>query len=154
HLQQLIVTAAGSGNLPEVLMQVVEIDRQSADLRRSMRMALAYPILLLVLWVALFVLLSWWVVPPLTEVIRGFKTDLPLTTRLFVTMTGEGMMRILAFMVAAISMLVIGLRVSLRPQGWQRLLTEVPLIGPTLLWRGVSNWCRLLALLLRQGIPL
>jgi type II secretory pathway component PulF len=154
HLQQLIVTAARSGNLPEVLMQVVEIDRQSADLRRSMRMALAYPMLLLVLWVALFVLLAWWVVPPLTQIYRDFKTDLPLTTMLVVSMTGEGMMRIVAFIVAAVSMLVIGLRVSLRPQGWQRMLTEVPLVGPTLLWRGVSNWCRLLALLLRQGLPL
>jgi type II secretory pathway component PulF len=154
HLQQLIVTAARSGNLPEVLMQVVEIDRQSADLRRSMWMALAYPMLLLMLWVALVVFFIGWLGPGLRQLLNEFRMDLPIGTKLVYSISGDFAFKAVAILAAAIPMIVVGLRVSLRPQGWQRLLTEIPLVGPTLQWRGVANWCRLLALLLRQGIPL
>ena len=59
-----------------------------------------------------------------------------------------------AFLLAAVPMFLVGLKVSLRPLGWQRMLIELPLYGPTLLWRGVANWSRLLGLLVKHGVPL
>ncbi|HEY2828351.1 MAG TPA: type II secretion system F family protein, partial [Pirellulales bacterium] len=58
YMRRLIETGSRSGNLPEVLVQLVEIDRTSADLKRSLRLAIAYPILLLFLWVALVLFLT------------------------------------------------------------------------------------------------
>jgi type II secretory pathway component PulF len=154
YMQRLIEAGARSGNLPDVLIRLIEIDRTSADLRRGVRIAIAYPIVLVVLWLCLFSLFAAYVVPDLIRVLRDLKLQLPLQTRLLAALSGKWMVNVLGFLAAAIPMLVISFRILRRPLGWQRMLTEIPLFGLTLLWRGVASWCRLLSLLLRNGTPL
>ena len=154
HMQRLIETGVRSGNLPDVLVRLVDLDRTSADLRRSIRGAVAYPLLLITLWLMLVAFLALYVMPDLGKVYHDFHTNLPLPTVWLMKLSGDWPWRAFAFFLAAVPMIIVGLRVSLRPLGWQRLLTHIPLIGRTLLWRGVANWSRLLSLLLRQQIPL
>ncbi len=154
HMQRLIETGVQSGNLPEVLVQLIEIDRSAADLRRSVRLAVAYPIMLIVLWMILVALFAGYVLPDLLHVFDDFKMNLPLPTKALKWVAGKWMLRVVGFLAAAIPMIIVSARIVRRPLGWQRLLTDIPLIGPTLLWRGVANWSQLLALLLRQHIPL
>jgi type II secretory pathway component PulF len=154
HMQRLIETGVRAGNLPEVLVRLIDIDRTSSDLQRSIRIALAYPIVLIVLWLCLLAYFGAQVVPDLLRTLHGFKTELPLPTRLLAALSGKWMLRTLGFLAAALPMLFISFRILRRPLGWQRMLNEIPLWGPTLLWRGVASWCRLLALILRQDIPL
>lgn len=154
YMRRLIEAGCRSGTLPEVLVQLVEIDRTSADLKRSMHLAIAYPLLLFALWIALVVYLAMTVVPSLGQLFMDFKTVQPWATRLLLSISGPKVMTTVAFLLAAIPMFLLGLKVSLRPLGWQRMLIELPLYGPTLLWRGVANWSRLLGLLVRHGVPL
>jgi type II secretory pathway component PulF len=154
HVQQLLIAGIRSGNLPGVFVRLVEIDRMSADLRRSVRQAMAYPLLLLVLWAVIVVAFGLWAVPQMATIYRDFKSDLPLPTQILLSISWSGVLRIVAFLTAAIPMLIYGLRVSLKSQSWQQLLSEIPLFGPTLTWRGVANWARLFALILRQNIPM
>jgi type II secretory pathway component PulF len=154
HMRRLIETGVRSGNLPDVLVRLVDLDRTAADLRRSIRAAMSYPILLIVLWLVLVVFLALYVMPDLGKVYHDFHTVLPLPTEWLLKLSGDWPLRVFAFLLAAVPMIIVGLRVSLRPMGWQRLLTRIPLIGRTLLWRGVANWARLLGLLLRQEILL
>ena len=147
HMQRLIETGVRSGNLPDVLVRLVDLDRTSADLRRSIRSAVAYPLLLVTLWLMLVAFLALYVMPDLGKVYHDFHTILPLPTVWLMKLSGDWPWRAFAFFLAAVPMIIVGLRVSLRPLGWQRLLTHIPLIGRTLLWRGVANWSRLLSLL-------
>ncbi len=154
YMRRLIETGCRTGNLPEVLVEIVEIDRRSAELKRSMRLALAYPLLLIILWVGVVVFLITNVVPALGKLFDDFKTSLPWSTHLLVQISGPHFFTVIAFLLAAVPMIIIALKISLRPLGWHRLLIELPLYGPTLLWRGVANWSRLLALLVKQDVPL
>ena len=83
-----------------------------------------------------------------------FKTVQPWATKLLLSISGPKVLTTMAFLLAAVPMFLVGLKVSLRPLGWQRMLIELPLYGPTLLWRGVANWSRLLGLLVKHGVPL
>jgi len=154
HVQQLLIAGSRAGNLPDVFVRLVEIDHLSADLRRSVRQATAYPLLLLALWGALVIAFGVWFVPDLAELLKSFHAQLPWATRLLFWISWPRVLRGVAFLTAAVPMLVYGLRVSLKAQSWQRLLAAIPLFGPTIVWRGVANWARLLALVLRQNIPM
>ncbi len=154
HMRRLIETGVRSGNLSDVLIRLVDVDRAAVELRRGIWGAAAYPLLLVVLWLLLLAFIATYVMPDLGRVYREFHTVLPFPTNWLMKLSGEWPMRAIAFLVAAVPMIIVGLRVSLRPWGWQRLLSALPLFGPTILWRGVANWARLLGLLLRQEIPL
>jgi type II secretory pathway component PulF len=154
YMQRLIETGVQSGNLPQVLVQLLEIDRSAVDLRRSVRLAIAYPIVLLLLWTILVALFAGYVLPDLLRIFDEFHTNLPLPTKMLTWISGTGALRVVGFLAAAIPMVIVSFRIVRRPFAWQRLVIDIPLFGPTLLWRGVANWSRLLALLLRQQIPL
>ncbi len=154
YIQRLIETGVKSGNLPEVLVQLVEIDRSATDLRRSVRMAVAYPIVLFAFWLVLLALFASYVVPDLLRTIKELKVTMYWPTLSLEWIAGKWMLRVLGFLAAAIPMIIVSARIIRRPLGWQRLLTDIPLVGPTLLWRGVANWSRLLSLLLHQRLPL
>src|SRR5204862_8355833 len=82
HVQQLLIAGARAGNLPDIFVRLVEIDHLSADLRRSVRQATAYPLLLLVLWASLVIAFGLWFVPDLAELLKSFRVQLPWATRL------------------------------------------------------------------------
>ncbi|HTQ39612.1 MAG TPA: type II secretion system F family protein, partial [Pirellulales bacterium] len=154
HMQRLIETGVRSGNLPNVLVRLVDIDRTSFDLRRNLRQAVAYPLLLFVLLVAVSLFLIVYVAPGMKRVFTDFKTNLPAPTQILLKLSDSQILPIAGIALCAIIGCIFLLRFLLPPVMWQRLLSGIPLIGPTLQWRAVANWSRLLGLLLREEIPL
>lgn len=153
HMLRLIETGIRAGNLPLVLSQMVEIDRATDDTRRSIRLAIAYPIFVALICIALLALLTIFIVPEMRRVAKDFDTALPYSTQLLFSLSGIDAMLILGASIAAITMLLFILRVSLPPQRWRFLLTRIPLFGPLMLWRGLAEWSRLVSLFLKQGLP-
>ena len=154
HMQKLIEAGIQSGNLSEVLVQLVDIDRTSVDLRRSIRMAIAYPALLLTLVVVLIVFVSWVVIPEFSRMFLDFRTDLPQQTQILMWLSGGRGLIFVALAAAVVLIVLLALRWSISDPGWRRLVVRVPFIGPMLLWRSVADWSRLVALLLDQGLSL
>jgi type IV pilus assembly protein PilC len=153
HMLRLIETGIRSGNLADVLSHLVEIDRATFDVRRSIRMAIAYPLLLMLLCMMLLSFVAMFVVPDLRQVMSDFGTDLPWITTTLFWFSGEKVVLILGTAFTAATMVFVLMRVSMAPQQWRWWTTKIPLFGPMFLWRGLANWARLAALLLKQGIP-
>jgi type IV pilus assembly protein PilC len=153
HMLRLIEAGLRAGNLPAALSQLVEIDRTSVDIRRSILMAIAYPVFLAVLCTTLLVLLGIQVIPDLRRVAHDFDTGAPFSTHLLFSLSEPHMLRYIGVIVAATTMLLLGMRISLPPERWRWALTKIPLLGPLLLWRGVAEWARLVSLFLKQNLP-
>ena len=154
HMRRLIETGIRSGNLSDVLVQLVDIDQTSVDLRRSIRLAVAYPLVLVVLAVALVAFLALYVIPGFSEIFADFKTQLPIQTKVLIWLSaGHGLNLIVGALIAAL-VVIVGMRFALSDYGWCWLVIRIPLVGPMLLWRGVADWSRLAALLLEQGLSL
>jgi type II secretory pathway component PulF len=116
-------------------------------------MAVAYPLLLLFLCSMLIIFLTVCIVPDFERVMDDFGTKLPLQTVILFWFSGQKVLALFGFGIAAISMIIVLTRVSLPPQHWRWLQTRLPLFGPMILWRGMANWARLASLLIRQGLP-
>jgi len=153
HVRGLLIAGVRSGRLAEVLEEFVEMKRSQVELRRRVRACLAYPLVLMTVTAALFLLLQGCVVPQMAEVFEDFDAALPFITQVFIASSGPGawIVECGVSLVAAIMVLSWATpRVPLAP----RLLYWVPLVGPLWRWSRLTQFSRLMGLLLGQEVPL
>lgn len=153
HLRGLIRAGVESGRLAEALEEFVDVEKSRMELRRRMCLALAYPVLLLGILYVLLAGIFWFVVPQFDSIYGEFGMELPPLTQTVIGISRHGLALVVggpALLVAAFVFLV-----SIRRVLWaRRVLYWVPLVGPMWRWVGLSNFSRLMALLLSQQLPL
>ena len=164
HVRGLVEAGIRSGELGHVLTELVEHHRAARDLWRDLRVALAYPAILIVLVLAVFVFLELCVVPPLIETFAAAedhaslfghraRSSVPPATRIMIWLSETGMF-FGGFAVLALVLLAVVVRSAIGRARWRRFLWEQPIIGPLYAWTGVVEFCRLLSLLIDQAVPL
>ena len=152
-LSGTILAALESGHVGDVLGRYVQQRTESRDLVMAIRGALAYPILLLVISFALFMIFSLLVMPDLQDMIQMFYLKTNGGERFMEWWSSSGAWYVLK----AIPLVVLGvfvLRVSVGAARWRRMIDSIPLVGPVWHWIGVVEWSRMLSVFLGHGIPL
>jgi type II secretory pathway component PulF len=153
HLRGLITAGIRSGHLAEALEQFVDLERTQHELRRLVWLNLAYPAFLMIVMSFLAILLCLFIVPHFAHTLRDFKTDLPQISKLVL----EGA-RPFAFVLITITVmfLVFPLILSIRIiKSWiLPAFYMLPFIGPLLRWSQMARFSRLMAMLLKQQVPL
>jgi type IV pilus assembly protein PilC len=153
-----ILAGERSGALDEVLDRYVAYMRRSVTLRRKIRGALAYPMLLLVASFGMVMFLTLFVVPRMSNLFQGFgKNKLPLLTLIVTGISGwltENFLWLLPLVIIGIVALVFWLRTPSGRLTLDRTLLKVPLVGNLLQQVAVAQATRSLATLLAGGITL
>lgn len=146
-----------TGRLSEMLNECVVHLRTSADVRRQMRVALAYPVLLgLATWILLSFMATW-VVPQMRSIFMGFGVELPGLTVFVLDVSrviedfGWWLMplAVLALWIAWHACDSLGLS-EIR----DRFASHVPLFGEARRSAALGEFCRLLSLLTQHRVPL
>ena len=73
HLRGLVLAGLRSGQLPEVLEEYVNIERDQADLRRRLWSSLTYPFVLLIFMAVLSVVICDFIIPGFESIFRDFR---------------------------------------------------------------------------------
>ena len=153
YVAGLVQAALRTGRLGEVLIDVVDHQRTTRDMWRTVRASLAYSGLVLVLAGGLGVWIVWGVIGPMAKMYREFELELPAVTQLLISVHDHG-----ARVLLTGAGLVVGTLLVFRLVGgaalWRRLLGTVPLIGVLWHWSGVAELAKLLSILTERGIPL
>ncbi len=146
-----------SGALDDVLSRYVEYTKRGVAIRRKVRGALAYPLLLLAASIGMAAFLTIYVVPRMANLFTGFKTELP-----FVTVVVVGISNFVAgnlFWLLPL-LLIVGAAFgwwSRTPSGQMKVdgfLLHVPIVGKLLQQLSAAQVTRSLATLLAGGITL
>jgi type II secretory pathway component PulF len=153
HLRGLVLAGVRSGRLAEVLEEYVDLQRSQLELRRRVWLSLAYPIVLLTLLAALTIVAKVFIVAEFVKIFRDFGTNLPALTQLFIGASRPGMW-LAVLLLAAMAALPIVLWLAPGAAWVWPLLYRVPMIGPLLRWSHLSQFSRLMCLLLEQRVPL
>ena len=153
HLVGLMLAGVRSGRLAQALEEFVELERSRWELRRRVWLALAYPLLLLVMLAGIVVFLNIYVVDQFRPIFKDFGCELPLATQPSFSPPGRrrGSCRDLPLSAVAASVL---LRFWAGPDWLQPFLYAIPLVGPILRWSRLCEFSRLMAVLLEQQVPL
>ncbi len=153
-----ILAGERSGALDEVLDRYVEYMRRSVNLRRKIRGALAYPMMLLAASFGMVAFLTVYVVPRMSSLFEGFgRGKLPWLT-IIVTGIADWVSTNFWWLVPAVIVGLVALVFWARtPSGRMtvdRTLLKIPLVGKLLQRIAVAQATRSLATLLAGGITL
>jgi len=153
------MVAAGetSGTLEEVLLRLAEILEKRVHLAAKVKSAVAYPLMMIVVAVAVVVFLMSVVVPSITAIFIEMNRSLPWPTRLLISISAF-MKTYLKFLVPVLVVLLLAIRAACRTKEG-RLFTDrwklkLPLFGTLFLKSEIARLTRTLGILLISGIPI
>ena len=153
----LIEAGEESGNLENILEKIaVELEDKNA-LAKKIQSAMIYPSIILFVIVAVIVLMMLVLVPSMAEIYQDFDAELPFATRLLMSMS--------AFFVdywwvilSIVLVLIIGFKYYVdTPKGKRnidKLLLKIPSLGVIITKMQLSQFTRILSLLLGSGVPI
>jgi type IV pilus assembly protein PilC len=154
------MTQAGEmgGMLEDALLRVADQLQKDASLRRQIRSAMIYPILVITFAVGVMMALVAFLVPVFEGVFKQFGGKLPAITQVSVVMShavvGYWWLMFACFAALVIAFLKWKKSSWGRPQ-WDRFRLRVPMkIGSIVQQISVARWSRTLASLTSAGVPL
>jgi len=153
------MVAAGetSGTLEEVLLRLAEILEKRLHLAAKVKSAVAYPLMMIVVAVAVVIFLMSVVVPSITGIFIEMNRSLPWPTR-FLIATSAFMKTYLKFIVPVLIVALLGLRAACRTKEGRefadRWKLKLPLFGKLFLKAEIARLARTLGILLISGIPI
>jgi len=153
----MVRAGEASGALGAVLLRLAESTEELQSIKDSIRTALIYPALLVLITVLSLILLMVVVVPQFTVLFADMGRELPLATRI-VSATGE-MLRgywwaILGLLFVAVKFTQSQWRKEESRYRWELRLMRWPLVGELMLKTQMAIFSRTLSTLLNNGVPL
>ena len=153
----MIRAGEASGKLEEVLKQLFVQMKKDHDIIAKVRGAMIYPMVVVVMMVAIGILIMIYVVPSILSVFKELDVELPLATRVMIAISDFVLAYGLYLVVATIT-LGIGLVMLIRsPQGkvgFHQLLLRLPVAGAIIKKINLARFCRTLSSLLKTDIPI
>jgi len=153
------MVAAGetSGTLEQVLLRVAEILENRVQLAAKVKAAVAYPLMMVVVSVAVVVFLMYVVVPSITEIFIEMERDLPWPTEMLIAVSGF-VRTYLLFIAVAVCLAFFGLMAGYKTKAGRmfadRAKLKLPLFGNLFLKLELARLARTLGILLVSGIPI
>jgi len=154
----LVEAGETGGILDTILQRLSTYIEKNVKLKRAVKSALVYPIVVLGVAAAVIVLLLWKVVPIFSTLFEGLGVALPLPTRIVIGLSNfVGSIFGLLILVAMVGA-VIGLKVwYATPAGRMAIdqtLLKLPLVGIMLRKIAVARFTRTLGTLISSGVPI
>ncbi|HEX4641118.1 MAG TPA: type II secretion system F family protein [Chthoniobacterales bacterium] len=145
------------GLLAEILDRLAGFLEASARLRKKIKSAMTYPVIVICIAMAITTFLIVKVVPIFGEIFQDFGSKLPAPTQFLIDvsdfMRGEWY-----FLVLGIGGVFFGIRTFLRTtrgkQLWDRWKLKLPVFGPLIHKICMSRFARTFAQLIRSGVPI
>ena len=153
----LIEAGESSGNLDDILDKLAVELEESKKLKAKLKSALTYPIILLVVIVAVMGLMMFVLVPSMSDIYGEFDAELPWITQFLMNMSNFFVGYWWAMLVAILG-LVIGYKVWVdTPKGSRtkdKILVKMPIVGVIISKMQIAQFTRLLGLLLSSGLSI
>jgi type IV pilus assembly protein PilC len=154
---QVIKASEYTGNLANALGQAADYIEKNIATATRIKRAFAYPVLVLLMSVAVFAIVANVAAPPLTRLFTSLGAELPWTTRLLV-LTTDFVADYRYYLLGGLAALVILIAGYLRrPAGRlarDKLLLKIPIVGQIIVQRHMSRLCHTMSLLLEVGVPI
>jgi type IV pilus assembly protein PilC len=145
-----------SGEVATVLQRFIAYQKTMMTLRRKVLSALIYPAFLFLLSFGVIFILITYVIPKFTEFYADFGADLPLITRLLVTLSllmTKNLPYALAVLIGLALAFTSWSRTAAGRLRLDRIKVRIPLIGGILHRFAISRFMRTLGTLVSGGIP-
>src|SRR5678816_1202524 len=146
-----------SGDLVNVINRHIHYEKTMMSVRKRFLNSLIYPAFLVLLSIVMVGVIMAYVIPKFSELYRDLNVDLPLPTRILITVATTVQAQVM-FVLPAIALILVGLWLWVGTGGGRKWLDKMKLSLPILgnLWTmfSMAQLSRTLAMLLQGGTPL
>lgn len=155
----MIKAGEASGALETVLVRLAEFMEKAQRIRNKVKGAMVYPVVVLLMAVAILTVLMIVVIPKFKEIFSDMLGDqqLPVLTQ-FVMNISQAITQKGAYVVGVIVALIIAIRLVARTswgrEGLDRFKLSAPLFGSLARKAAIANFTRTLGTLLTGGVPI
>ena len=152
-----LAVGESSGELSKVLNQIADYQEKGVKARKSIKGALAYPMFMMIVCVAVVVVLINFVFPTFIGLYTTMGAKIPAMTKVLLSVVD--VLKIVGpIMLGLIVVAVIGITLYIRkPAGrynWDKFLLKIPLLGRVILLQELAISCRTMSMLFHTGLPL
>lgn len=153
----MVQVGENTGNLDEVFLQISGYLEREKNTRDQINAAMRYPTFVLIaITIAMFII-NMWVIPTFAKVFAGFGAQLPLPTRILLSISEFTVSYWYVLVGSVVIFLFAFKRYIKTEQGhwqWDRFLTRVPIIGGIVLRATLARFARSFSMSLSAGVPL
>ena len=150
-------TSEQTGELANGLRHMAEHIEKQENIKKRVRRALTYPLMVIIIAIGVSALLVTAVLPPIVGMFESLGTDLPLMTRLFVAIASfivDNKFYLLAALISLPIMLISYISIPSGRYNIDKLLLTIPQIGQIVLRTNLLFFCRAAAILLHAGVSI
>ena len=154
---RLVAVGEKTGTLEIVLRRAADYMERSYLTRKSVKNALTYPVVVILVAIVVIGILVTYVLPSFMGLYESFDAELPATTRALLAFTHWSQAYGLYAAVGTLALVAIVFLWSRTPSGsliWARWMLTMPRVGRINLLNELSQGCRSLSLLYGSGLPL
>jgi len=153
----MVMSGEGSGNLGNSLLKMATFLEREAELKRKIKSATSYPLIVIIASVAIIIGLFIFVLPQFVGFLTALNVPLPMPTRITLAMS-DFLVHRWYILLVAVAAIFFGARALLRtPQGIHfkdNLALKAPVIGPLVLQTSMARFTDTLSTLFGAGVPL
>ena len=153
----VLQSAEATGELDVVLSQLAIYIERDMEAKRKIRSAMAYPTLVFIMSVVTVLVLTIFVLPRFKRFFESFNAELPLATRMLVSVTdflsGSWVQLVIALIVGLIGLVLL----VVTPRGRRArdvLLLRLPVAGDVVRFTVIERFCRILSSMVQAGVPI
>ena len=154
---QLVKAGEIGGVLDEVLQRLADNLEKQKDFREKTKSAMIYPVIVLAAMVVVAFIMMVFVMPKLTQMYQDFEAELPLPTKILITVSNFSANYWWVVLLAAAG-IFFGARVWSKTDYGQKkideLLLKIPIFGSLRKKIVLAEFSRTLSLLIASGVPL
>ncbi len=154
-LPRLVRVGESTGRLEEAFQQMFQYLEMDRDIRRRIRTALRYPLLVLGAALVALLVVNYFVIPAFAGLFARFGAELPLLTRLLVATSRFTQAYWPFFVLGTVGSGYLFLAVIQTPKGrywWDRTLLRLPLVGSIIHRALLARLARTFAMGVRSGL--
>ena len=153
----MVMSGEGSGNLGNSLLKMSTFLEREAELKRKIKSATSYPLIVIIASVVIIIGLFIFVLPQFVGFLTALNVPLPMPTRITLAMS-DFLVHRWYILLVAVAAIFFGARALLRtPQGIHfkdNLALKAPVIGPLVLQTSMARFTDTLSTLFGAGVPL
>ena len=153
----MVKSGEASGKLSDVFLYLADYLEKEYTFRSKIKGAMVYPLFILVVFMAVVALIMIYVIPQLSEVLKGTGQELPLATRIVMAISGflkKGWWFVLIVLIGSIVGIYFFVKSKTGKKFFDRNLMKLPILGSFLKKLYLGRCALNLSTLISGGVPI
>lgn len=153
----LVKAGEAAGILDTILNKIADYLEKQAKLKKKIKGAMSYPIIVVTIGVTVIWGLMTFVVPQFVAILKESNQEIPMPTQVVIDLSAflqKYTLLMIPMFIAAFMVFVNFIRTTHGKKAWDRFLMRLPLFGDLIIKGNLGSFTRTLSTMLSAGVPI